>query len=49
MSPIGMAWLETVGVMGDPLEGRVELTHEEFARRWRKHGIVLERLARDIE
>ncbi len=36
-------------VVGDPLVGRGELTYEEFAQRWRKHGIVLDRPAEDIE
>jgi len=36
-------------VVGDPLAGRVEMTREEFAGRWRKHGIILERPIRDIE
>ncbi len=30
-------------VVGDPLEGQVELTFAQFARRWRKCGIVLDR------
>lgn len=30
-------------VIGDPLVGRVEMTHEEFASRWRRCGIVLDR------
>ncbi len=29
-------------VIGDPLQGRVEMTHDEFARRWRKCGIVFD-------
>jgi predicted double-glycine peptidase len=32
----------TTVVVGDPLVGRVEMTHEEFARRWRKCGIVFD-------
>lgn len=27
--------------IGDPLVGRVEMTHEEFASRWRRCGIIL--------
>jgi predicted double-glycine peptidase len=30
-------------VIGDPLVGRGELTYKEFAQKWRKHGIVLDR------
>jgi len=30
-------------VVGDPLEGRVEMTRDDFAKRWRRNGIVLER------
>ena len=30
-------------IVGDPLVGRVEMTHEEFAKRWRRCGIVLDR------
>lgn len=33
---------ESVVVVGDPLAGRVEMTHEEFAKRWRRCGIVLD-------
>lgn len=29
-------------VIGDPLVGRVEMTHEEFASRWRRCGILLD-------
>ena len=31
---------EATVVVGDPLVGRVELTHEEFAGRWRRCGVV---------
>lgn len=30
-------------IVGDPLVGRVEMTHEKFAKRWRRCGIVLDR------
>jgi ABC-type bacteriocin/lantibiotic exporter with double-glycine peptidase domain len=30
-------------VVGDPLAGRVTLSHQEFAARWRKVGVVLGR------
>lgn len=30
-------------IAGDPLSGPVTLTHEEFARRWRRIGVVLRR------
>jgi len=32
---------ESVVVVGDPLQGRIEMTHEEFLSRWRRYGIVL--------
>jgi hypothetical protein len=28
--------------MGDPLEGRVEISHDEFAKRWRQCAIVFD-------
>ncbi|NLZ05389.1 MAG: hypothetical protein GXY19_09475 [Phycisphaerae bacterium] len=34
---------ESVVVVGDPLQGRIEMTHEEFTSRWRRYGIVLRR------
>jgi len=33
---------DTTVVVGDPLEGRVELTREQFDRRWRGCGIVFD-------
>jgi len=33
---------DTLVVVGDPLTGRVEMTHEQFAKRWRRCGIVLD-------
>jgi len=33
---------ETEVVVGDPLEGRIEMTHEQFRRRWRRYGIVFD-------
>ena len=39
---------DTAVVIGDPLTGRVEMTHEAFAKRWRRCGIVFDRLPTDL-
>lgn len=31
-------------IVGDPLEGRVELTYAQFAKKWRKCGIVFDEI-----
>jgi predicted double-glycine peptidase len=33
---------DTLVVVGDPLTGRVEMTHEQFAKRWRRCGIIFD-------
>jgi predicted double-glycine peptidase len=39
---------DATAVVGDPLEGRVELTRDQFAHRWRKCGIVFDRSIREM-
>jgi len=37
---------EAIVVVGDPLVGRIEMTYEEFAKRWRRCGIVFDQPGR---
>lgn len=40
---------DSLVVIGDPLLGRSELSHEEFAKEWRKSAIVLDQPREDAE